>query len=209
MSTHNVFFAAKLSDTHRQRLRQHFLRLNASDRHLRFGSSLNDSAVANYVRGIDFERDEIYAVTDDAKCILGVVHIVVMEQEAELGLSVLETARGLGVGNTLFDRAVMRLRNRCVGEVLVRCLHQNAAMMHLAHKHGMEIQRDGTDREARLALPAATSGSHMLEWLQDRQASYISNLQDGSRLGQSFLSVFPMFGMRPAGKKLVKAGSSR
>lgn len=207
MGTHNVFFAAKLGDTDRQRLRQHFLRLDASDRHLRFGSSLNDSAVINYVRGIDFERDEIYAVTDDAKCILGVVHIVVMEQEAELGLSVLAPARGLGVGNTLFDRAVMRLRNRCVREVLVRCLHQNAAMMHLAQKHGMKIQHDGSDREARLALPAATSGSHMLEWLQDRQASCIGNLQVGSRLGQSMLSALPVFGMRPSGKKLVKAGS--
>ena len=149
MSTNNVFFAAKLGDTHRQRLREHFLRLNASDRHLRFGSSLNDSAVINYVRGIDFERDEIYAVTDDAKCILGVVHIVVTEQEAELGLSVLAPARGLGVGNTLFDRAVMHLRNRCVREVLVRCLHQNAAMMHLAQKYGMKIQQEGTDQIGR------------------------------------------------------------
>ena len=197
MSTNNVFFAAKLGDAHRQRLRAHFLRLDANDRHLRFGSSLNDSAVINYVAGIDFEHDEVYAVTDDAKCILGVVHIVVVEQEAELGLSVLAPARGLGVGNTLFDRAVMHLRNRCVREVLVRCLHQNAAMMHLAQKHGMKIQQEGTDREARLELPAATSGSYMLEWLQDRQASYIGNLQDGTRFGRSILAAFPSFGMRP------------
>ena len=54
----------------------------------------------------------------------------------------------------------MRLRNRCVGEVLVRCLHQNAAMMHLAQKYGMKIQQDGTDREARLELPAATTGTY-------------------------------------------------
>ena len=191
MSTSVVFLAAQLSDIHRVPLREHFIELDATDRHLRFGSSLNDSAVLSYVDGIDFERDEVYAVTDDAQAILGAVHIAVVGQDAELGLSVLVAARGQGIGNALFERAVMRLRNRCVREVRVRCLHQNAAMMHLAQKYGMKILQDGTDREARLELPPATSGTYMLEWLQDRQASYIGNLQDGSRFGQSMRSALP------------------
>ena len=191
MRSNFVFLAAQLGDIHRISLREHFLTLDAADRHLRFGSSLNDSAVLNYVDGIDFERDEVYAVTDDAQAILGAVHIAVVGQDAELGLSVLSAARGQGIGNALFERAVMRLRNRCVREVRVRCLHQNAAMMHLAQKYGMKIHQEGTDREARLELPPATSGTYMLEWLQDRQASYIGNLQDGSRFGQSMLSAFP------------------
>ena len=193
MKSNMTFFATRLGDINREHLRAHFLQLDAEDRHLRFGSSLNDSAVIHYVDGIDFERDEIYAVADDAQTILGVVHIAVLPQEAELGLSVLAVARGQGIGNALFERAVMHLRNRCVREVLVRCLHQNAAMMHLAQKHGMKIQQDGSDREARLELPAATSGTYMLEWLHDRQARYIGNVRDTTRIGQSMLKVMPMF----------------
>ena len=193
MKSNMTFFATRLSDINREHLRAHFLQLNTEDRHLRFGSSLNDSAIIHYVDGIDFERDEVYAVADDAQTILGVVHIAVLPQEAELGLSVLAVARGQGIGNALFERAVMHLRNRCVREVLVRCLHQNAAMMHLAHKHGMKIQQDGSDREARLELPAATSGTYMLEWLHDRQARYIGNVRDTARIGQSMLKVMPMF----------------
>ena len=192
MRTNAVFFARPLCDIDKQSLRVHFLQLDAADRHLRFGSTLNDSAVLHYVDGIDFERDEVYAISDDAQNILGVVHIAVTGREAELGLSVLAAARAQGIGNALFERAVMRLRNRCVREVLVRCLHQNAAMMHLAKKYGMKIEQDGTDREARLALPAATSGTYMLEWLQDRQANYIGKLQNQTRFGQSMLAAFPV-----------------
>lgn len=193
MKLNMTFFATRLGDINREHLRAHFLQLDAEDRHLRFGSSLNDSAIIHYVDGIDFERDEVYAVADDAQTILGVVHIAVLPQEAELGLSVLAAARGQGIGNALFERAVMHLRNRCVRQVLVRCLHQNAAMMHLAQKHGMKIQQDGSDREARLELPAATSGTYMLEWLHDRQARYIGNVRDTTRIGQSMLKVMPMF----------------
>lgn len=192
MTTTANFLATQLGDVNRDCLREHFLQLDGEDRHLRFGSSLNDSAVISYVDSIDFERDEIYAVIDDTQNILGVVHIAILAEEAELGLSVLVAARGQGVGNALFERAVMRLRNRCVHEVLVRCLHQNAAMMHLAHKYGMQIRQDGTDREARLVLPAATSGTYMLEWLQNQQANYIGSVQDNTRLGQSIMAAFNM-----------------
>ena len=193
MSTSIAVFAAQLDDIDRSRLREHFLQLDPTDRHLRFGASLNDDAVIHYVDTIDFERDEIYAIADDAQIVLGAVHIAIAGQEAELGLSVLASIRGGGIGNALFERAVMRLRNRGVREVLVRCLSENAAIMHLARKHGMNIQFDGSDREARLELPPATSGTYMLEWLQDRQATYVGNLRERSRLGQSVLAAFPPF----------------
>ena len=190
MSTNAVFFATRLGNNHRERLRTHFLQLDGADRHLRFGFSLNDSAAIRYVDGIDFERDEIYAVADDMQRILGVVHIAVLPKEAELGLSVIAAARGQGIGNALFERAVMHLRNRCVRVVLVRCLNQNAAMMHLAHKYGMKIQQDGSDREARLELPVATSGTYMLEWLQDQQANYVGTIRNSALLGKIMMRAF-------------------
>ncbi len=191
MSSSTTFFSAQLGDEDHARLQRHFIQLDVTDRHLRFGASLNDDAVTRYVESIDFERDEVYTIADDAHIILGAVHIAMAGPEAELGLSVVALARGVGIGNALFERAVMRLRNRCAREVLVRCLSQNAAMMHLARKHGMNIQFDGPDREARLELPPATSGTYLLEWLQDQQATYVGNLRARTRLGQSVLAAFP------------------
>ena len=196
MNMINSFFPVRLGDINRDRLREHFLQLDASDRHLRFGASQNDAAVIAYVEQLDFARDEVYAVSDDVLRILGAIHIAVLGDQAELGLSVLPCVRGQGVGNALFARAVMHLQNRGVHDVMVRCLYQNAAMMHLAHKFGMTIEDDGADREAHLLLPAATSGSYMLEWLQDQHASYVSRLQHGTRVGQSLLAALPIFGMR-------------
>ena len=193
MSSSTIFFAAQLGDKDRGRLHRHFQQLDATDRHLRFGASLNDDAVTCYVDNIDFDQDEVYAIADDAHIVLGAVHIAMAGPEAELGLSVVASARGVGIGNALFERAVMRLRNRCAREVMVRCLSQNAAMMHLAQKHGMNIRFDGPDREARLELPPATSGTYLLEWLQDQQATYVGNLRARTRLGQSVLAAFPPF----------------
>ena len=193
MKPNATFLVARLGDNNREYLREHFLQLDARDRHLRFGSTLNDSGVIAYVDSIDFQRDEVYAVTDDKQAILGAVHIAGDGQDAELGLSVLAPARGQGVGNALFERAVTHLRNRRVREVLVRCLHENAAMMHLARKHGMQIRQEGPDREARLELAAATSGTYMLEWLQDQHASYVGRVRDTTRFGQLVLAAFPHF----------------
>src|SRR5258708_22049962 len=129
-------------------------------------------------------RDDL--VTGVQTCALPIlVHIAHGDHAgsaAELGLSVLDSARGMGIGNALFARATMHLRNRAVREVIIHCLSENAAMLHLAHKHGMQLLRDGTDSEARLTLPPATSETIMLEWLQDQQASYIGTVRENAKL---------------------------
>ena len=46
---------------------------------------------------------------------------------------------------------------------------------------------------ARLELAAATSGTYMLEWLQDQHASYVGRVRDTTRFGQLVLAAFPHF----------------
>ena len=187
-----AIIAVRLHDIDRDRIQGHFLQLSADDRRLRFGATLSDESVIDYIQRIDFESDGIFAVSDDDLRLIGVVHIAHVthvDSGAELGLSVLDGARGMGIGNALFARATMYLRNRAVREVIIHCLNENAAMMHLAHKHGMHLSRDGTDSEARLTLPLATSETIMLEWLQDQQASYVDTLRENTRLARSMLSI--------------------
>ena len=182
--------AVRLHASNRDRVQQHFLQLSSEDRRLRFGATLSDESVIDYVQRIDFKDDGIFAVTDDELRPIGVVHIAYGDNGAELGLSVLDGARGMGIGNALFARAAMHLRNRAVREVIIHCLSENAAMMHLAQKNGMQLSRDGADSEARLVLPLATSETIMLEWLQDQQARYVGTLRENTRFAHSILSMF-------------------
>jgi hypothetical protein len=77
----------ELSRLERPALERHLLALGGQDRRLRFGAALNDSAVSAYVERIDFERDALFGVFDDALHLTGVAHVARSGAHAELGVS--------------------------------------------------------------------------------------------------------------------------
>jgi RimJ/RimL family protein N-acetyltransferase len=180
----------RLRPTDKPAIMEHFLALGADDRRLRFGASLSDDAVRNLEERIDFARDELFGVTDDELRLIGVVHVAFYRDKAELGLSVLPAARGLGVGNALFERAVMHLTNRAVRQVFVHCLSENTAMMHLAQKHGMHAVRDGPETDSYLALPSPTPLSVLTEWMHSSHADSLHLVRRQSLLTRSLLAAF-------------------
>jgi GNAT superfamily N-acetyltransferase len=185
----------RLRNADRGALTKHFLALDADDRRLRFGASLSDCAIRALDDRIDFDRDEIFGIAGDDLRLLAVVHVAFYPSKAELGLSVLPSARGLGLGNALFSRAVMHLTNRGVREVFVHCLSQNGAMMHLARKNGMRVVHDGPETDAYLALPPATSGSILTEWVWDQNARFVHDVRRNTRV---MLDLFEAMKPRPA-----------
>jgi GNAT superfamily N-acetyltransferase len=186
----------RLRESDRGALETHFLCLGAEDRRLRFGGPIADEGLRAYVARIDFERDGVFAVHDDDLRLVAVVHVAFSEASAELGLSVLADARGEGLGNALLTRAVMHLRNRGSPEVLVHCLTENAAMMHLARKNGMRIIPAGSESDARLAIDPPTPHSQFAEWLQDNQASVVQSVRRNARFSRTLLEFFNPAGSR-------------
>ena len=61
--------------------------------------------------GIDFDRDVMFGSSDDDLLLIGVAHLSRGTQHAELGLSVLPTARNRGVGRSLLKRGYVHARN--------------------------------------------------------------------------------------------------
>lgn len=171
----------RLRNQDRHAITEHFLALYAQDRHLRFGASLSDDAVRMLDDRIDFDRDEIFGIAGDDLRLIAVVHVAFYPDKAELGLSVLPQARGLGLGNALFSRAVMHLTNRGVREVFVHCLSQNGAMMHLARKNGMRVVHEGPETDAYLELPRATPASIFSEWVWDHNARFAHEVRRNTR----------------------------
>ncbi len=142
-----------LNDTHRDLLRHHFDSLVDADVRLRFGSNINADARRAYVDAISFERDAVFGVYADDLSLLGVAHLACFDGAAELGISVLESYRGNGIGTALFQRAAMHARNLQIGELFMNCLAQNGAILHIARQAGMRIVVEQSGADAYLELP--------------------------------------------------------
>ncbi len=162
----------RLNDSARAAHLAHFLALPTEDRRLRFGSSLSPDGIAAYVDKIDFDRDAVFAVHDDHLALAGVAHVAFGDDHAELGLSVLPAHRGQGVGSALFERASAHARNRFVPRLFMHCLKENAPIMRIARRFGMDIVTDIGDADAHLELPPASPASITGEFITDKFAFY-------------------------------------
>ncbi|GAB4474558.1 MAG: hypothetical protein OHK0044_19350 [Burkholderiaceae bacterium] len=130
----------RLDALHFHELVTHFLALPPQDRRLRFGRSMTDEAVIDYVGSIDFERDAVFAVVEPVLDIAGALHLAADgDCGVELGLSVLPQARGAGIGTGLLRHAAEVARERGVARLYVRDLARNDAMQRLARRAGMPV----------------------------------------------------------------------
>lgn len=174
----------ELRERDRRRMLKHFLALDSSDRLLRFGTKLPDELVESYVARIDFERDTVYGVYNRVFRLVAVGHlafapkekspgkvVTTKEQVAEFGVSVSQSARGLGIGSKLFERAAIHCRNQDVDTLYMHCLSSNQVMMRIARKAGMEIEREYGEADAYLRLLPANPASMLQEALEEQFAT--------------------------------------
>ncbi len=192
------------------RLRKHFLALDQQDRLLRFGTVLSDELIVKYVESIDFSRDTVFGVYDSHLKLVGVGHLAFAPREqlpllsaatskerlAEFGVSVSASARGMGVGSKLFERAAIRCRNADVDILYMHCLSSNQVMMHIAKKAGMEIERDYGEADAYLRLPPANPASVLQEAMDEQVASFDYALKANARAAAKWLGNLAGSGKR-------------
>jgi RimJ/RimL family protein N-acetyltransferase len=177
----------------RARVEKHLLELDADDRYLRFGYAASDPQIRQYVKGLDFERDELFGIYNRRLDLIAMAHLAFAPPEqqgdcAEFGVSVARKARGRGFGSRLFERAVVVARNEGVGMLFIHALSENVAMLKIARKAGAKVVRDGTESEAHLQLPAATFDSHLSEIALEHFAEVDFHLKTRAKQFWSFLS---------------------
>jgi GNAT superfamily N-acetyltransferase len=181
----------QLAERDRRRVLKHFMALNDSDRLLRFGTVVSDELVAAYVNKIDFGRDTVYGVYNKVFRLVAVGHLAfaptaqgaVTDKEtvAEFGLSVSASARGLGMGSKLFERAAIHCRNSDVDTLYMQCLTSNQTMMHIAKKAGMEIKREYGEADAYLRLLPPSPGTVLQEAIEEQFATIDYTLKANTR----------------------------
>ena len=164
-----------LGPAHAKRIEAHLQSLSPGDRYLRFGYAANDAHIANYVQGLNFERDEIFGIYNRRLELLAMAHLAFSVDPqfnscAEFGVSVRAEVRGRGYGARLFERATMHARNEGVSLMFVHALSENTAMLKIARKAGAKTVRDGPDSECHLQLPPADMDSRMSELFEEHMA---------------------------------------
>lgn len=158
----------ELSVRHRARILAHLLKLDEGDRYLRFGYAANDEQVTRYANSLDFARDDIFGIFNRRLELIAMAHLAYTDLAehsncAEFGVSVLKSARGLGLGTRLFARAMLHARNKGVTMMFIHALSENTAMLKIARNAGARVKRDGTESEAYLQLPAPSLDSKVSE----------------------------------------------
>lgn len=161
-----------LGPSHRSSLSAHFLALEPESLRLRFGHRPSAEWLEGYVARLDFDRDALFGAFDDQLRLVGVAHLAVMDDMAEIGVSVLPDQRGHGMGQALFNRAADHARNKAVTTLFTHCLAENGAMMAIARKNGMAVVRDAGEAEAYLTLPPPDPASITQEMLSTRWALF-------------------------------------
>jgi len=151
---------------------EHLKALPPEDARLRFGSAISPEIITKYVQGIDFDTDEVFGVYGDGLMLVGAAHLGFTGETAELGVSVLPQERGRGVGEALVRRGAEHARNRKVRQLFMHCLAENATMIRIARRAGMDVAIGSGDADAHVALPPADSRSRNSELLADRVALY-------------------------------------
>ena len=193
----------QLAERDRRRMLKHFLALEASDRILRFGSILHDAQVEAYVARIDFARDAVYGVYNRMFRLVAVGHLAFAPKETslvggasttkarigEFGVSVSASARGLGIGSKMFERAAIHCRNSDVDTLYMHCLSSNQTMMHIAKKAGMEIERERGEADAYLRLLPANPASMLQEAIEEQVATIDYNLKANKRFALKFFGA--------------------
>lgn len=196
-SGHSPAMVRVLTSADRERLLTHFLALDTEDRLLRFGQAAPDHVIENYVRSMDFTRDTVFGVFDHLLQLMGVGHLAYLPADgngrtAEFGVSVLETARGQGIGTKLFERAAIRSRNTHVTTLYMHCLSRNSTMMHIAKKSGMKIEYAYGEADAYLSLEPADQSSIISEMLQEQAAVFDYALKRQARqASRLFETILP------------------
>ena len=147
-----LFSIHRLTRTGKPQILEHLMRLDPSDRRRRFGLPRDGSDLARYVAAIDDVRDVILGAVTASGELLGVAHLAIEGDVAELGLTVDRRARRRGVGLALAQRSLLEAQRAGAREFRFDCAADNDGMRAIADRLQMEFDRDGVDAVARRAV---------------------------------------------------------
>lgn len=162
----------KLTQLDIQKLIHHLTSLQGEDRRLRFGGTVSDDYIKDYITK-SFDTDcKWFGIDHIDGHIVAACHATIANGEAELGCSVNPDFRNQGFAQVMFDRAITWLRTRGITEVFMHCLSENGAMKHIARKNDMTVVSELGESDANVHIEPGTPATIVQDAYLDRIALY-------------------------------------
>jgi len=150
----------------RDQIRDHLLRLNPEDRHLRFGGHASALHIAAYCAGLNWSRGLVLGYLIAGR-VRGVGELKVIgdgsSRAAELAISVERPFQNRGIGTALARRLVNAARNRLIERIHMVCLIENGRAVRMARRLDGALVFAGGEAEARIEPPWPTPWT----WLEE------------------------------------------
>ena len=145
-----------------------------------FGIATSPTFINSLIDGILSNPEEHYfLVAIRGTKWVGVIHMArISERDMEFGIMVAEDERHQGVADQLMEEAITWIRNRGFNTLYLHCLNRNAAMKHLATKHGLEVHEDHGDSEVVTKIPPPSMLTYAQEAVTTNKNIFFLNLQN-------------------------------
>jgi hypothetical protein len=171
---------------------EHLIQMDSESKRLRFGYIPSNDAIVKYVTtSFAHKNSAWYGYLIEGKCI-GAIHVFVDGDTSEFGISLDINYRGKKLSNALFDRAMIYIKAQGVKTVTMQCLSENAAMKHIARKHGMSVITLGPGENS--ATVNIEPSNQMFASIEDAKLDMLSlvdaNVRNQIWLFKSLNSIF-------------------
>ena len=145
----------KLEESEFHRYKLHLLSLDEESRYMRFGYHARTEQIVNLCNRWrdNAGKHVIFAIENDDLEVVGVAHISLEDDPAELAFSVLKECQGQGMGDALMTRAIEYCQNHSIKTGCMVCLGSNDKIKSLARKHGILVKTEHGDASAEVAIP--------------------------------------------------------
>ena len=156
------------------RYKDHLLRLDRSDRHMRFGGTVSDAVIEQHCLRMDWRNTVVVAYVDGGE-IRAAVELRTSDrtfdrpfpERAEAAFSVERAYQGRGLGTALMRRVLTVASNRGVRIVDVLCLLENRRMQALARKFARAVVVEGGEVGITIGVDRPSQVSLMLEAFEE------------------------------------------
>ena len=162
----------KLTPADGEEFEAHLLRLDATDRRMRFCSSVGDEVIHDYCRAIDWRKAVILGCFVGSE-LRGAAELRLIEGatlKAEFALTIETGFQDRGLGTELLRRSLVAARNRCITTVTMICMLENARMQRIARKFDSVLVLEDGEIEGRLRTSWPTYLSLLEEAAGEAQA---------------------------------------
>ena len=161
----------KLWPTETDKFRDHLLRLDKTNRRLRFAHGVSDSFIEDYAGRMSETGGVVYGYFDGEEVRAAAELKKLGDQwgsEAEAAFSVEKPLQEQGIGTELMGKVIRAARNRGVQHLCVSCLAENGKMRAIARKYEAELRFEYGEVIGEIVPDGANYFSLLAEAVDDR-----------------------------------------